>query len=169
MTSRITVVFHQEPDSPPDLALRRVKEQHALARRAHALAGSGQHPDICFLYRWPLLAPQPDIGLSVVDERSWEHDPLATCGLTIVAAHEQGRLSLTWHYYADRYQSATVAALAAACDAALTAIITYPRTPETHGLVPSDFPGAQISQPVLNQVLTMVHQRLVQGERTCLT
>jgi amino acid adenylation domain-containing protein/non-ribosomal peptide synthase protein (TIGR01720 family)/FkbM family methyltransferase len=72
--------------------------------------------------------------------------------LAINAAVSGGCLQLAWVYSEARYESATIARLAAAVGSALEALVTHCLEPGVAGVTPSDFPLAKLSEQELERL-----------------
>ena len=76
--------------------------------------------------------------------------------LEINALVIDGRLRMNWTYSEDRYESATVEALAQGFLDALRVLIAHCQSPEAGGHTPSDFPLIDLSQKELEEFLERI-------------
>jgi amino acid adenylation domain-containing protein/non-ribosomal peptide synthase protein (TIGR01720 family) len=169
-TSEFPVLLAPAPDHAPGATLKAVKEQlrqvpgrglgYGLLRylggadgAAAALAAQPAAP-VVFNYLGQFDAQLPDDAPFALlsDSVGTDLDPDAPRSheLEIVAKVWQGQLQLVWHYSGERYQAATIAALAERYLRDLQALIAHCLSPAAGGYTPSDFPLAGLDQAALD-------------------
>ncbi|WP_370526513.1 condensation domain-containing protein, partial [Pantoea sp. Ap-967] len=87
-------------------------------------------------------------GAEVSPEALMEHE-LSLNGLVY-----EGQFTLGWRFSSERFDEATIQALADAYAQELTALVEYCAQPSHQGVTPSDFPLAQLDQAQLDTIAT---------------
>ncbi|MCZ6887428.1 MAG: hypothetical protein O7H39_02950, partial [Gammaproteobacteria bacterium] len=83
--------------------------------------------------------------------RIGDSEPAYLLDVSAIIVH--GELRMDWRYSAHQYRAVTVERLARSCIEKLRTLIGYCLEHADGGLTPSDFPGADLDQETLDQLL----------------